>query len=294
LAIVLLISTKSNIFEAMIAIFVNSTSGKGKALKVTETITTLLAAKNLPFTIYKDDWPNTIEAFDEVWIVGGDGTLNYFINKYPTATIPLTIFKGGTGNDFSWKLYGNISTEEQIEKVLATEPKKVDAAKCNNYYFINGVGIGFDGEVLKSMGAIRWLGGHLGYLVVVIKKIFSYKEVEFSISSSTLKIKNKFLLINIANSSRTGGGFLVSPLADVNDESLNVVLCNKLSILKRLRYLPVIEKGKHLALPFIQHHLTQKITIQTPQKVFAQLDGELIDGNIFEIEILKGRFLFKY
>lgn len=278
----------------MIGVFINSTSGKGKAIKVSNTITNQLKSKAISFVIYKDDWPLHIVNITEAWIVGGDGTLNYFINKYPNISVPLAIFKGGTGNDFSWKLYGNISTEEQIERILVAAPQYVDAAMCNDKLFINGVGIGFDGEVLKSMSAIRWLGGHLGYLLVVIKKIFTFKEFEFDIQSTSHQLNQKFLIVNIANSSRTGGGFYISPLANVNDGQLNVTLCKPLSVFKRLKYLPVIEKGKHLQLPFITHYLTQKITIQMQQQVFAQLDGELIEGNKFEIEVLSNKFSFKY
>lgn len=278
----------------MIGIFLNSTAGKGKALAICSLINLHLTQKNIDFIIYKDDWPTNTNAITEAWIVGGDGTLNYFLNRYQNTQVPLSIFKGGTGNDFSWKLYGNSTTEQQIEIVLKATTQKVDAALCNNKIFINSVGIGFDGEVLKSMGAIRWLGGHLGYLLVVIKKIFTFKEFCFSFQSSNLNTANKFLLVNVANSSRTGGGFHISPLADVDDGQLNVVLCKPLSVLKRLRFLPVIEKGKHLDLPFISHHLTQKITIQMPQNVFVQLDGELVEGKQFDIKILKDQFNFKY
>jgi diacylglycerol kinase (ATP) len=278
----------------MIGIFVNTTAGKGKALAIATIINHHLTQMNKPFIMYKDDWPLEVLAISEAWIVGGDGTLNYFLNRYKNVELPLSIFKGGTGNDFSWKLYGNTTVQQQIELVLNAVSQKVDAAVCNHKIFINGVGIGFDGEVLKSMSAIRWLGGHLGYLLVVIKKIFSFKEFTFSIQSSTLTINKKFLLVNIANASRTGGGFYISPLANVADGQLNVVLCNALPILKRLRYLPIIEKGKHLALPFISHHLTQQITIRTAQNVFAQLDGELIEGQQFDIKVLKGHFNFKY
>jgi diacylglycerol kinase (ATP) len=278
----------------MIGIFVNTTAGKGKALSISAVLKTHLTQKSFQFIIYNDEWPTHIEIITEAWIVGGDGTVNYFLNKYPSVKMAISIFKGGTGNDFYWKLYGKMSFEQHIELILNTTPKKVDAATCNNKIFINSVGIGFDGEVLKSMKSIRWLGGHLGYLLLVIKKIFSFKEFNFSIQSPTLNTTNNYLLVNISNASRTGGGFYISPLADITDGELNVVLCNKLSVIQRLRYLPVIEKGKHLGLSFIRHYVTQQITIQTPQKVFAQLDGELIEGKKFEIKILKGQFNFKY
>ncbi len=52
--------------------------------------------------------------FSDVFILGGDGTLNHFINQYPNISIPLSVFKGGSGNDFGWKLYGNLSFEAQV------------------------------------------------------------------------------------------------------------------------------------------------------------------------------------
>ncbi|MBL0145895.1 MAG: hypothetical protein IPP48_09145 [Chitinophagaceae bacterium] len=278
----------------MIGVFVNTKSGKGEAVKITALIKDNLSFKNIPFTIYEDDnWPVHTQNLSEAWIVGGDGTLNYFINKYREILIPLAIFKGGTGNDVAWKLYGNLTTQQQIALVLSTNPKQIDAAMCNDKLFINGVGIGFDGEVLKSMSAIRWLGGHIGYLLVVIKKIFSFKEFSFTIQSSQINKTEKYLLVNIANASRTGGGFYISPLADVADGKLNVVLCKPLSVLKRLKYLPVIEKGKHLSLPFVTHQLVEEIKIEMPTSVFAQLDGELIEAKSFSIKILKQKFSFK-
>ena len=65
---------------------------------------------------------------------------------------------------------------QQLELVLTTTAKRVDAASCNDQLYMNSLGIGFDGEVLQSMRTIRWMGGHLGYLLVVLRKIFSFKE----------------------------------------------------------------------------------------------------------------------
>jgi YegS/Rv2252/BmrU family lipid kinase len=277
----------------MIGIFVNPKAGKGKALQLMTVIENALKGKSIAYNTYTDAWPETIAA-TEAWIIGGDGTLNYFINKYPELKIPMGIFKGGTGNDFAWKLYGNCTTEEQISLVLSAQPQRVDAATCNGKLFVNSVGIGFDGEVLRSMGAIRKLGGHMGYLWVVIKKIFSFREFSFTISTDTQNSKEKYLLVNIANAPRTGGGFLISPKADINDGRLNMVLCKPLSLLQRLRFLPVIEKGQHLELPFIHHQPVKNVTVSCTHIIHAQLDGELISHRHFEISILPGYFLFKF
>ena len=56
-------------------------------------------------TLFSNDWPKNFSDFDQVWVMGGDGTFNYFVNKYPSVEIPIALFKGGTGNDFYWKLW---------------------------------------------------------------------------------------------------------------------------------------------------------------------------------------------
>ncbi len=277
-----------------IALAVNPSAGRGLSIKLAKKLISLLTARQINHTVFTDNWPVAFEGFTDVWIIGGDGTLNYFINHYSTISIPLALFKGGTGNDFAWKLYGNCTTKEQFEIVLNACPKPVDAASCNNSLFINGVGIGFDGEVLDSIKAIRFIGGHIGYYLIVLKKILTFKESSFKIYSNELLADEKFLLVMINNSSRTGGGFHVSPKASVNDGLLDLVIVEPLSILKRFFYLPKIEKGKHLHLPFVKHVAGTEFTVECGHELSAQLDGELIKSRRFAISLLKDQFLFKY
>lgn len=277
-----------------IALAVNPKAGNGRSLKLSAKLSLMLKAKQLMHELFTDQWPASFEGFTDVWIIGGDGTMNYFINHYPTINLPLALFKGGTGNDFAWKLYGDCSTEEQFEIVLQSSPQPVDAALCNNALYMNGVGIGFDGEVLQSMKAIRLVGGHIGYYLVVLKKILSFKESSFKISGNHFHADEKFLLVMINNSSRTGGGFHVSPKASVNDGLLDLVLLKPLPVLTRFFYLPKIEKGTHLELPIIQHITGTDFVIDCDKELPAQLDGELIRAKKFVISIKKKQFLFRY
>jgi diacylglycerol kinase family enzyme len=65
-------------------------------------------------------------------------------------------------------------------------------------------------------------------------------------------------------------------------------------VLKRLKYLPVIEKGKHLDRDFIVHKTISNVLIDCEEGTFAQIDGELISAKTFEIKVLPGQYLFKY
>ncbi len=280
--------------DRYIAIAVNPVSGKGLAVKTGQWLTNQLRERKINHQSFTVNWPQNFLGFTEVWIIGGDGTVNYFLNHYLDIDLPLVIFKGGTGNDFAWKLYGEISLNEQLDLVLTSTAKRVDAASCNGQLYVNSLGIGFDGEVLQSMGTIRWMGGHLGYLWVVLRKIFSFKEYKFTIRLQEKVFTGKYLLVIVNNSSRTGGGFMVAPRASIVDGLLDMVLCNPLSIFKRLRYLPVIEKGKHLQLPFVNFSCPAEVMIEAEQELPAQLDGEMIKAKVFDIKVLPGRLLVKY
>jgi diacylglycerol kinase (ATP) len=277
-----------------ILLLLNPLGNKNRIYKILSEISSVLSQRKISFNFFSEFWPAEINSYKEVWLIGGDGTVNYFLNHYTNIEIPIVIFKGGTGNDFATRLYDKIIVIEQISKVLEAAPRSVDAAECNGRRFINGVGIGFDGEVLKSMKAIRLLGGHLGYLWVVLRKIFSFKEGIFQIQSDDTNLSAKYLLVMITNSTTTGGGFIVSPEARIDDGKLNMIFCKPLRILKRLKYLPVIEKGKHLYKDFILHKEISEIKIICEKETLAQIDGELISAKIFDIKILPKHYLFKY
>ena len=90
-----------------IAVICNPLAGAGKAIKLAERISEKLSAREILFSVFNEKWPEDFENYTDIFIVGGDGTLNYFVNHYPDIKLPLVIFNGGTGNDFHWMLYGN-------------------------------------------------------------------------------------------------------------------------------------------------------------------------------------------
>lgn len=280
--------------DRKIALVVNPKAGKGKATAVAGILSGKLYHFAVQYNLFNDYWPEHFDGYSEVWLIGGDGTINYFINRYPDITIPIALFKGGTGDDFAFHLYGDADWKQQFEIVLKATPKPVDAGKCNDKLFLVGVGIGFEGEILKSMHTIRTIGGHLGYYLVVLKKIFSFKEHHFKVYGEELIADGKFLLVEINNTSRTGGGFTVSPDAKSDDGLLNLVLCKPLTILQRIKYLGVIEKGMHLNLSFIKHVTDKKFLIECDRDLPAHLDGEMISAQRFEFEVYRNKFYFLY
>ena len=263
-------------------------------MTLAEKIASELVDRIIAYKTFVTSWPADFDGFTNVFIAGGDGTLNYFINQYPHIKIPIVIFKGGSGNDIHWLLYGNKSFDEQLALVLSGKSKPIDAGICNGRLFINGVGIGFDGAVAKSLTGKSKRVGKTSFLIAILKKIFFYRSKKYSVSSSEMQKNDRQLLIGVANGRRAGGGFHIAPEAIADDGLLDVILVNAINPFKRLRCLPLIEKGKHLGLPFIQYFKTKKIFISSDSLMEAHLDGECYSDNKMEIEILPKKFLFVY
>jgi diacylglycerol kinase (ATP) len=265
-----------------------------KALLVGGQIAAILQTKNIKHTVFTKVWPKEWIDFSEAWVVGGDGTLNHFINQYPQFHLPIAIFKGGTGNDFQWMLYDNISVAAQIEKVLIARPKLVDAGYCNDHFFLNGVGIGLDGKVVQDLlGTKKW-NGKLSYYAIVLRNIFFFKEFLCTVCNETFNWGKKCLMISVANGRRYGGGFNVNPEGLISDGLLEVNIVGHVPPLTRFRFLSKIEKGTHMNLPMVTYLKTGSIHIKTAGIVPAHADGEYFDASEFVIECLPSRFMFLY
>ena len=239
-----------------------------------------------------DEWPSSFINYSAIWIIGGDGTLNYFINHYPDIQIPLTLFKGGTGNDVHWVLYGEITLHEQVEMVLTVSPRAIDAGKCNDRLFINGIGIGFEGDIARATSGKKKLPGKTSFMLAVLQKIFFYRSQLYHIAINEKRISEKLLMVSVTNGKRAGGGFYVAPDADPFDGQLDLVMIRPLSILERARYLPVIEKGKHRGLDFVYYENVQRIQVRSDKIMAVHADGEFFPAHHLIIEILPERFSF--
>ncbi|GAA4325079.1 diacylglycerol/lipid kinase family protein [Flaviaesturariibacter amylovorans] len=278
--------------EPRIAILCNPGPENVKALRVTDEASLLLKKEGIRFQTFIFAWPDSLEGFTAVWVVGGDGTLHHFINRYPSVEIPVGTLAGGSGNDFHWMLYGESTVSQQVARLLAGNTRRVDAGRCNDRIFLNGVGIGFDGAIVKDLVGKRKLAGKASYLLSVLKHILSFSEMPVRLDADGVLVEQDCLLLSIANGQRYGGGFQVAPKASLDDGLLDLNIVGRIAALQRMRYLPVIERGEHLELPFVQYLQGRRVLVESPRELPAHLDGEYYSNSRFEIEVLPGKFLF--
>jgi YegS/Rv2252/BmrU family lipid kinase len=225
--------------------------------------------------------------FSEIIVMGGDGTLNYAINELLGCQLPMSIVSNGTGNDSVKSLHGERNFEKQVEIAIHGVTQSFDLGLCNGRAFVNGLGIGFDGLVVEKMSKRKKKqGGHLDYLLTVLKTVAGFREKDLSFTLDGKKFTRKILLMTVSNGTTFGGGFVINPHARSNDGMLDVCVLKEISPLARFWHLPKLKTGSHDALQACEFYKARNVLIAPSNELVAHLDGEYFGHPPFDISIL--------
>jgi len=96
----------------------------------------------------------------------------------------------------------------------------------------------------------------------------------------------------VFNSSRAGGGFLFAPMASIQDGKLNMIVCDPINILQRILFMPTVQFGWYIHFPFIKTLEVSEVSITANRVLKAQVDGEMLESEVFDFKILKNQFKF--
>lgn len=271
-----------------LGIISNKRSGNGKPEKVLREFISFLDTKGIAWRVINEEevWP--LVNIDRLVIIGGDGTINFTLNRFMPLTLPVAIIPAGTGNDFASMHLGKVSLTNSFEIAISNYVKSVDAGICNGKIFLNGIGIGFDGAVAGRLMHKKWIKGPSAYYAAVLAQILFFKSFNAKVLLGEHIIEKSFLMLCIANGTCYGGGFKVAPLAKPDDGLLDYMAVAGINPLKRLLNFPKIRVGQHLMLPDVHYQTMEKIHIKSTQVLPAHADGEYFESNSFEVSTLKG------
>ena len=218
---------------------------------------------------------------DEVVLVGGDGTINYFINHVDTDRISnnIYLFGNGTGNDF----LTDIGEKPGEEVLLNPYLKNLPVAKVNGkeYKFINNMSFGIDGYCCEEADRIKAKKPNkkINYTAIAIKGLlfaFKPRHAWIEVDDKLFEYDNVWLAPSMKGR-YCGGGMMLAPDQDRSSGRLTVVLYMSRSKLKSLKNFPLIFDGKHVELTDMVKVITgNKIHVRFSKPCAVQIDGETI------------------
>lgn len=220
-------------------------------------------------------------------VVGGDGTVNEAVNGMGPHVPALSILSSGTGNDFIKNIEIGRSIDEQLDTVLNGQLFDIDLGLCNGRKFLNGVGVGFDGQIVRDMLHRKtWLTGHAAYYYHVLRILASYQERTFEFALEDDPHQKELILMTVGNGTTFGGGFKLTPDAKLDDGLLDVCLIGPISAARRFLNVPRLSNGTHLKLKEIDIIQTKSLEIKENPLLEGHIDGEYLGKPPFSISLL--------
>jgi diacylglycerol kinase (ATP) len=285
----------------MWALVINPVSGQGKGAVVGKYVAGFLNRKSVPYTIVTGNssvaLSNHLKFFldssihcDGVIAVGGDGLLHIVLQKVIPANIPIAIIAAGTGNDFVRSLGWDLDDIDlQLEKVLTSSPKQLDAGLVDGEWFASVLSTGFDAVVNERANKLSWPKGPMKYNASIAIELPRFKPRHYEIHLDDRTITTQAMLIAVGNGRSYGGGMLVCPDADMTDGLFDVMVLHPVSKIEFIKVFPSVFIGAHINHPAVEIVRSKKVHIQS--KAVAYSDGERIGQLPVNAECIPGAML---
>ena len=250
------------------------------------------------------------DGYATIVAVGGDGTVSEVMNGIALATPAdevvgkLGVIPLGTGNDFTDMLGVPRDLDHAARRIAAGQTRRIDLGyatvqtgdQIQQRYFDNNLGAGFEAWVTLESYKIKRLSGPLLYVAAALRALNSYQpphiELEWETAGGEIgRRSEKTLLVSVGNSRRTGGGFYLTPNAQIDDGVLDVALADAMSFLRTLFLLPRALMGKHTTDAAVTMLRCHRLQLTCDEGLPVHLDGEVIakQANRIEICIQPGR-----
>ncbi|MDA0986346.1 MAG: YegS/Rv2252/BmrU family lipid kinase [Bacteroidetes bacterium] len=271
------------------AVFINIYSGKG--LKILKIIKQIIESDKLAIPVFTNATSSTKEVLQKIskkhstlFVVGGDGTCNNVINNIDLKKNKVAFIPAGTGNDFVKMLkqvpLRNLLNNSFSTKVIESDVWSVELDDNQKQYFINGLGFGLDADVAYSATKIKWLKGFPKYLFAAIKTLFTITGREIRIITNSESITSTISFCAIGNGQYAGGGFKLTPEANISDSQLDICLVKIASTFTLFKLLPRSLMGTHILNPLVKYFKDSEIKIECDGGIPLHADGELLGRNI--------------
>ena len=289
----------------------NPAAANGEARRWAERVRRFLAANGIACPLRFTEGPGdatriarevVASGADVLLAFGGDGTLNEVVNGFFPArgksppTTALALAPVGTGTDFAKTVRQTSDPREVLERIRRNRRWTIDVGlvefpdlegRPSSRYFVNIAEFGSGGAVVEKVNrSSKILGGRLSFLRAILSVMPKYQNtrVSWRLDDGTTGegVVNNFV---VANGRYFGGGLLPAPKAELDDGLFDIVVFGDMDWKTIRRHLKDLRQGTHLAMKEVAFHRAREVTVESRERAFLDLDGELVgvDPTRFEI-----------
>jgi diacylglycerol kinase (ATP) len=218
-------------------------------------------------------------------VVGGDGSVNEVANGIAGRDdVEVAVLARGTGWDFV-RTYGiPHRVADAIEVARSGRPRSIDLGRMRyrswqgadeEAWFANVASAGMSGAIAKRANETsKALGGKASYLWATLAVFARWQVGPVRVAVDGEAREGRMHDVVVANGRYLGGGMMICPEAAPDDGRFDVLLIGDLTKRDLLLTLPKTYRGSHLPHPKAELLRGTTVTVESPQPLPIQLDGE--------------------
>jgi diacylglycerol kinase (ATP) len=246
-------------------------------------------------------WQGIERGYGRIIAVGGDGTINEVVNGIKGAEAglgrraQLGVIPLGTGSDFIKALDGVEANDIHggVRRAVGQRTRAIDLGRVRvgdsaPRFFINALGIGLDAQVAAESLKLTKLKGMAVYLVAIIRALANYKAHPMTVEYDGSRLHRRLLFASLANGRCQGGGFWLTPEAQIDDGLLDLCMIDNMRLDEIIRYIPKLMDGTHTSLRQVTMGRARTISVACAAPIPVATDGEVIatDARSVTVETL--------
>jgi len=217
------------------------------------------------------------EGFDLVCAIGGDGTVNETLNGLAGTDVPLAIIPTGTVNVLAMELGIPLDPPDAVRLLEAGTVSWIDLGLAGERYFGLMAGVGMDAAVVASLSpAMKKAFKEAAFAVQGLATYLTKEEPRIRVTCAERTVEGYFAVFG--NASNYGGGFGITPFADMRDGLLDVCVLKDKSFLSTVWYWTSALINAHLKHPNVEYFRTEAariVSVEPDKEVLVQTDGEM-------------------
>src|SRR5256885_216528 len=218
-------------------------------------------------------------------VVGGDGSVHEVVNGIADrGDVEIAVIPRGTGWDFARSLGLPRSVDKAIDVALHGRTRTIDLGRAtyrawagseSRSWFANVGSAGMSGAIARRANdTSKALGGKVSYVWATFAVFARWTNTEVEVAVDGERRRARMHDVIVANGPYLGGGMKLCPEAEPDDGAFDVLLIGDLTKRDLMLTLPKTFRGRHLPHPKAELLRGSHVTIDAPEPLPLELDGE--------------------